>query len=1255
MPKTLLVRLIRLATWIALILIIAPTAFAQSSGSATLRGTVKDPSGALVPKATVTLVSDRTNDQRQVQTSDDGIYVFTAVEPGTYTLKVEGANFKTYQLTGLTLAPSDTKGQDVALEVGAQSETVTVTGESIQTIQTETGEKSNVITAAQIENLSLIGRNSLELLRVLPGVVSPDGPDLQVQGFGSGAGNTSAYTVNGLRGQNNSVTIDGSRLIDIGSNSGTIITPNNDMVQEVKVQTSNYAAEFGSSGVQISAVTKGGGNDYHGSLYEYSRPYQLAANDRQRVLAGYKPDGTLNSPRPKSKFNYPGGNISGPVVLPRFGEGGKTIWSGKNKLFFFVGLEVQRQLVDNGIKVGTVPTLLQRQGDYSEFLRGISTDATGKETCQTYLQQPCRVYIPSSFPGYVASGNRTALNPGYAPNNNLVPYINKTGQTLINLYPLPNFVDPSGRNNYISSALGPINRIDLKGRFDYKVSDKTNLYLRLARETEGQDGAFGIWWGPSNYELPSHNLSTNIGRSAALNVTSVLSPTMTNEVVFSVSRLKLDNNYADVSKVSLSNLGLGNLQLPFGQQVQTVPSINTWGGQGLGELYSGLSGPIFAHNDSYSINDNLSKIYNSHTLKFGALIEQANKQQNFQNRANGEIVINGDWTTGATGSSLGDLLVGRPNSFGQDTVVPNGKFRLYNIEPYAQDSWKVRPSVTLEYGLRVAYLPNNTELTGLGNLFDPSKYVRGAGAFINNDPLRPNGILSARRGEIPNRVLDNNAPQLAPRLGFAWDIGGKGDTVIRGGAGLFYNRVQGNFQYDPSLRNPPFGYRGVTNGSNEGTSAWLDGNTLLSFDRLSQINPNRVGGLSLALLDPESNFIPRTATMSLSFAKRLPFGNILEVAYVGTQGRHLPDTINRNRIPAGTLLSGTIQDPGRGKPGDTDYLAPVTLNLADPLIRAGLSGEVLNRYKPFPDFNDLIYRQFNGTSTYHSLQATLSRQLGNNLTYFATYTFSKALGTIGGDNEVDPVDIRNRSYGVLDFDRTHIINVSYNYNTPDIARGSFRNFLTKGILNGWQVSGISTFQSGTPIRLKFAGGDLNSVGNAIAFFGTDAFLNNPSSSGAITPNFTKNPQIKTNGEVGEKIFDISSITIPAFGTSGPNISPFYLRGPNRNNHDVSFFKNFRLNGDGTKRIQFRAGFFNIFNQAFPRDINNSDNNASDIRLRLEASCDKKTTVRNGAGGTTDVCDPTGTYSYSADTLRDFGTVKTKRGHRIIEVALKFYF
>ncbi|HEV2667711.1 MAG TPA: carboxypeptidase regulatory-like domain-containing protein, partial [Blastocatellia bacterium] len=285
----------------------ASAALAQTTGSATLRGIVKDPNGSVLSNATVTMKSLRTQSDRKTKTNSDGNYAFTAIEPGAYELKVEAAGFKVLSQTGVTISPGDNRGLDFTMEIGATNETVTVSG-TLEEIKTETGERTNTISAKQIENLSIISRNSLELLRILPGVVAPDSSTYQVSGFGDAG----AYNINGQRGQNNNVSVDGSRVIDIGCNCGGIVSLNNDFVQEVTVQTSNFAAEHGNSTVQILGKTKAGSSEYHGSVYDYTRHEALAANDRFRNYIKATDPNSLAAQKPPGKFYYPGGTFGGP-------------------------------------------------------------------------------------------------------------------------------------------------------------------------------------------------------------------------------------------------------------------------------------------------------------------------------------------------------------------------------------------------------------------------------------------------------------------------------------------------------------------------------------------------------------------------------------------------------------------------------------------------------------------------------------------------------------------------------------------------------------------------------------------------------------------------------------------------------------------------------------------------------------------------------------------------------------------------------
>ncbi|HEX5082296.1 MAG TPA: carboxypeptidase regulatory-like domain-containing protein, partial [Blastocatellia bacterium] len=379
----------------------ASVSLAQTTGSATLRGVIKDPNGAVIGSAEVTLTSVRTKSERKVKTNSDGNYAFTAIEPGVYELRVEAAGFKILAQTALTISPGDNRGLDLTMEVGGTNETVTVSG-TLEEIKTETGERANTISAKQIENLSIISRNSLELLRVLPGVVAPDSSTYQVSGFGDAG----AYNINGQRGQNNNVSVDGSRVIDIGCNCGGIVSLNNDFVQEVTVQTSNFAAEHGNSTVQILGTTKSGGKEFHGSLYDYTRHEALAANDRFRnYLKATDPDSPA-AQKPLGRFYYIGGTLGGPITLPKkvFGPLGKFN-EDREKAFFFVGFEVQRQKFGAPPKTGTVPTLQERNGDFSDI--------------------SSQLRIPA---GFVDAGKD-------APNNNLAPYINPIGKVLLNLYP----------------------------------------------------------------------------------------------------------------------------------------------------------------------------------------------------------------------------------------------------------------------------------------------------------------------------------------------------------------------------------------------------------------------------------------------------------------------------------------------------------------------------------------------------------------------------------------------------------------------------------------------------------------------------------------------------------------------------------------------------------------------------------------------------------------------------------------------------
>jgi hypothetical protein len=1192
----------RLGGLLALTLVLmglsVPEVFAQA-GNATLRGTVSDPSGGVLPGVTIVLTNVGTRATQEVTTDERGGYTFAGLFPGTYELKAELAGFKSFEQKSISLSPGDARGLDVKLEIGSQQETVTITAES-PVIQTETGARQGVLKADQIDNLSVVGRSSLELLRILPGVVTPDNTAFESVSFGSGANNTQGYTVNGIRSSGNTVSLDGSALIDPGSNSGLSVTLNNDMVQEVTVQSSNFAAEYGAGGMNISAVTKAGTSQFHGSVYDYIRNHRFAANDRSNSITG--------TPKPKSEYQFPGGNVGGPILIP-----GTDFNKNRDKAFFFFGLEVQRQKVDPGARYGVVPTLKQRNGDFSEFLTSNG---------QNLGQSVGPVLIPQGFPD--------AGQP--APGANLSPYTNQMGKALVSAYPLPNYSDPTNRYNYVLSQLEPTNRLDMKMRFDYNITNATKAYVRIALESEDVESARGVWWGASEVALPTPNLGSNKGKSFSGNVVSVLSPSMTNEVLVSYTQLKLDNTYKDPSKMTLAGNGITGYNPTFPGASPYLPGvIPNWGG-GVSNLWSAAN-DMYAHNDALQFSDKLTKIAGAHAMKFGFTAERIQKQQNFQNNEETYLVFAPPWTPGSTGNAVGDILSGRITQYVQGTRPPSGEYRMWNIDGFAQDQWKLRPDLTLEFGVRAGYWPNNTELNGLGGWFDPSFYNPSQGQWLDPGTYQKlNGVRYVSAGQAPDGVLSNRSPFAMPRVNVAWDIGGEGKNVIRGGYGLFYNRNMGNVEYDNTLRLPPAIYRisqDVYGGSNYGNGLGLTYSTVGEATLAS-----RIGSTGISSLTPDSFKFPKTHSFSVSYARRIFFDQVVEASYVGTRGFDLVSRVNGNPVPEGALLRGTV--------GNAD--------LSIPAHRYNLQDAAINTFRPYQAYPSITFYDFEGESTYNSLQLTLSRQTDPRLQYFMSYTLSRTEGTLGDEyRNRDPFNAA-RTYGIRSEDRTHIFNFSWNALLPDPVKSG--NAVLKGLVNGWQLSGISTVASGIPIWLGF-GGPAGSGDVSQAYYGTPdtVLLTGPGNSqSGLAPVYSCDPRL-SGSKVGEKILDIGCIGFPAFGEVGEIIPPYDIRTPTRMNHDITLFKNFNLKGD--QKIQFRAGFFNLFNMAYAT----TSVAREDLNLTLNTVCNRTVdNVPDGVGGFNNgVCDPTGGFSFTQDTLDNFGKINIKRGRRVIEFALKYYF
>jgi hypothetical protein len=650
---------------------------------------------------------------------------------------------------------------------------------------------------------------------------------------------------------------------------------------------------------------------------------------------------------------------------------------------------------------------------------------------------------------------------------------------------------------------------------------------------------------------------------------------------------------------------------------------------------------VYAHNDSLQFSDKLTKLIGSHGMKFGIAVERGQKQQNFQNNEAGQLWFGTDNNTG-TGNSAADMLVGRIGQLVQGTAAsgnpspgePFGRFRYWDVDAFAQDSWKLRSNLTLEYGVRFGAWTNNRELSSLGGYFDPALYDKTQGSFLDPGTFQKvNGICYVANGCAGAGVLPNRSPFALPRVNVAWNIDGESNNVLRGGYGLFYNRNMGNVEYDNTLRLAPNAY-------NVNTDFWAGGNygngLGLTYDTAHEATlANRIGSVGINTPTKGSYTWPKTHSFSLSYARRIPFNQVVEASYVGTRGRNLVSRSNGNIMPFGVMSSGTFNG--------IDMSVPINR------VAVASNGDNLAAFRPFNALSSIKLYDFKGETNYNSMQVTLSRQTGTKFQYFVAYTLARNRGTLGDEYAtIDPYD-PSRTYGVVSADRTHVLNVSWNAFLPDVASGPLNNPVGRGIFNGWQVSGISSLASGIPLRLSLTG-DAGGRGIVAAYFGTADVVgpgldpNNPS----LAPTYTCDPRTG-NTSVNTKMLDINCLAVPEFGKAGELVPPYNIRTPTRVNQDLTLFKNFKTVGD--QKVQFRVGFFNLFNQAFA-----NTNNVADINLVLETTCNVRVTgVPNGAGGTADVCDPTKGFTFTPQTKANFGKINLLRGHRVIEFVLKYYF
>jgi len=1167
-----------------LIILISQSLFGQVT-SGTISGFVKDPSGAYVKGASVTVENPTNGLTRTVTTSDSGEFVFPGLYPGTYTIKVESQGFSKMEKSGFVLsAAGKLDAGELTLSMGAATESVNVTADAGQVqLQSNSGERSDLISSKQLNDVAMNGRNALDYMKLIPGVTS------SFNGAVSGTGGADAFNINGTRANQHEFTIDGASNIDTGNNGGTHVTINTDAIEEMKILTSNYQAEFGkAAGGQIAITTKGGTNQFHGNARFFHRNEGMNANDWFANNNG--------TPIAKYRYNYIGYQVGGPIK--------------KDRLFFFWGQEFYRQFIPvNGVAQFYTPTALERQGDFSQ-----STDGNGK---------------PIVLAGPGITGNK--IDPSV---------INPQMQALLNLFPLPN-VDGfgvNGQNYNFSQALSAHDprREDIL-RVDFQVNGSNRLYGRWVHNSDTNTspyvpfpGPFGIFACSSLIQFEGGCVQEHPGWNFSLNLVSTITPTLLNEFSIgpshTLSLAESVNGNVSRGKNGLENLGL---LFPLSPD-ESIPDLGFGGLDNVnlpGSYFGGT--PWKQSNTTINVNDNVTWVLHNHTLKGGVFYQRSRKDQPAWGNINGQF----DFQTGPTSGgscpggvgtcTLGDpfasTLIGEFNGFSQSTARPLGKFRYNQLEFYIQDTWKVTPRLTLDYGMRFAWIPPQYDDDNQIALFDPASYdpanavtiYPNTGAIIPEDGGNPlNGMRFANNGTLPKGGWDSRGIMPEPRIGFAYDVFSNNKTILRGGFGMMHDRTQGNLIFNTVFKNPA----GVQTAS-------VSANNVVNLPTLQGSFGN--GVLSNVLGASRDGKVPTVYSFSLGVQHELGRDMTLDVAYVGTMSRHLVTSRDINAIPYGAAFSKDVQDPNCVD--NQDPAQPVFPGGVVPDVQPGLQPEYaaagfnFNGFctfgyhnftsaflVPYKGYGQIAYLEFNGTSNYNSLQVSLQRRFSQGLTFGAVYTWSKSLATANSDQDTQDPFNALLDYRATSWDRTHVFAANYVYDLPSVTKHFGGPKWLSYVTDNYQLSGVTQFMTGTPI-------DLNS-----SFSFPPGSVTGSNQYGALPFYYS--------------LDDSGNPMLPAIGAPNRG-SRDTLRTGGMQNWDMSLFKNIPF-GERYS-IQLRLEAFNVFNHPNFNDKNYGANVTGP--WAYTSPTDPLTITKN---------DNWGTYS---DTYSGAG------GFRVLQLGAKFYF
>ncbi len=1167
---------------------------AQTVTTGQITGSVTDQSGAVVPSASVTVTKIDTGEKRTVMTSDDGNYSIPNLAVGTYNVSVTKDGFKETNVSNLVVNVANVTRQNIALEIGQVSEIVQITADAVQ-VQTESGTVGEIVSGEQVRELPLNGRSFVQLTQLQPGVSAANGLDSKQKGLFGGVD----FSVNGNSAQSNLFLTDGANNNDTGSNRTILLFPSIEAIAEFKSLRNSYGPEYGqAAGAIVTIVTRGGSNDFHGSLFYFGRNDALNATEFFSKQAKLKKDSLR-----RNDFGF---SVGGPII--------------KNRLFFFYSQEWNKE-IRGASRSGSVPTLLERQGNFSQP----RIAPNGQRCSPDPIQNP--------------------THPGFA--NQIIPQANLSaaGLKLVKLLPLPNIANPTSCINWATSANSPINFREENIRIDYNLTSNHKIFGRYTQDH--WDNGFPIFlagglWGDDGFPTVESSWAQP-SRQAAIKLTSQLGTSAINEVQFaySANRIKVSAGAGSELNAEINAAIPGYFPDSVKVNGANRPHPVFWGGIAPFNVSAGgnlwTQTPFNNSLDIYSIRDDFSKVSGNHTFKMGVLHDIAGKDED--SGPNNESVHffgpasccgagggnhSGNWGNGM----LQDLLTDNTFfGFDETNTMPVGQNRYKNLEFYFGDTWKVRPNLTLELGARYSLLFEPYDARDRISGFSPEAYNPARPA---SDPCNglvvPKGTNPCSRiagastpVEFSNRSLrENNYKNLAPRLGIAWDVFSNGKTAIRGGFGQFYLRERTSPYFAALTLNSPFA-------------------TTIAGERL--LNGTMFAGLTAASNgSPQYGLSPEAATpyslqFNISFGQQLWKDTAVEVGYVGNRSFKQLTHSDVNQVSNQNRLTAAF--------------AP--------------NANAVNALRPYRNYGSIYQFERNGEGVYDSMQVLFRTRFTQKSQLQMAYTFSKSEAAFGlgdsngGRSDFAVLDRTNRDLDLAesDINRPHIFVANLIYNLPSFKQS---NGFVRNVLGGWEVATIVQLASGTSLTPRLGATGIsnfdpnNPNGDVVPFSGGITGLGTAVAN--QRPIRVEGVPCILDGE-GQRFLNPRAWTLIGYKIGETIPKKTTCTGPITKNIDLSFYKNFSPSwltssffGEGA-RIQFRIEMFNAFNT--PQFNGNLPLTFYSGQVRCgNALCSPTNNT------ITAVRQQDNSFGTNARTT-DFGLANASRGGREIQYALKFYF